>query len=386
MSLANILIVVSALIVFVLGAVILATNKKKAVNQLLAAFEFSAVLWLITNLLTNISQDNVSALFYARTTLVGGVLMPFFILLFASAYAEKHLSKFLKIAITIPAILLLLSVPTEWNVISVSPKGADLKTGPVYILLVAYIFIYVAATLRLLWKKYRQSRNQEQRSQLLYMFSGAILMVVPAVVLSAILPVMGYSSTADYGPLSVVILAFFTSTAIVKHQFLNVRIIVARSLAYILSILAIVAFFALLSFGLASYVFNVDLISSEVIFFALFSAITALAFQPVKKFFDKFSNRIFYRDAYDAQELLNRVNSALVSTTDLYKLLEQAAKEVKTNIKASFCNFYIDNRAVIDFHVVGTDTPMFAKDDWKLLLKEINESKEKLFAESIELE
>jgi len=114
---------------------------------------------------------------------------------------------------------------------------------------------------------------------------------------------------------------------------------------------------------------------------AIFSAITALAFQPLKRFFDKITNNIFYKDSYDAQDVLNKVNSSLVGEADLYKLLSNTADKVQKNLKVSFCNFYIDEEAALDFHVAGTDAKVFGNENWSKIVKKITDSKVKIISE-----
>jgi K+-sensing histidine kinase KdpD len=168
---------------------------------------------------------------------------------------------------------------------------------------------------------------------------------------------------------------------VINKGLFNFRLFAARAIAYLATVSIILVVYIAITTFITRTLTSITISNGTLALFAVFSAIAALSFHPVKRYFDKFSNRIFYRDAYDAQELLNKVNSSLVSSTDLHKLLEQTSEEVKTNIKASFCTFYIDNKAVIDFHAVGTHTPQFDEEKWELLLKALNNSKAKIFSE-----
>ena len=127
--------------------------------------------------------------------------------------------------------------------------------------------------------------------------------------------------------------------AIVKHRLFDIRLVVARSLAYILSVVVVVILYSLLAFGIARAIFGIELTVAQDIYFALFSAVIALAFQPVKRFFDKFTNKYFYRDSYDGQELLNELNSSLVNNSSIEPLLDTAAAIVESKLRPEFCTF-----------------------------------------------
>jgi len=164
-----------------------------------------------------------------------------------------------------------------------------------------------------------------------------------------------------------VIIVIGVAYTIVKHKLFDIRLVVARGLAYGLSIVFVVLIYSLLAFTVASKVFNVNISLKQELFFALFSAISALAFQPIKKFFDRVTNKIFYQDAYDSQDIINEINSTLVSTANLENLLQKSAQILKEKLKTSFVNFYLASNESIEFHLGGSDTKIFANKDWPAL-------------------
>ena len=67
----------------------------------------------------------------------------------------------------------------------------------------------------------------------------------------------------------------------------------------------------------------------------------AFIFQPIKRFFDKTTDRIFFRDRYDPEDFYARLNEMLCSTTDLRNLLRRASSEVASTLKAEKALFYV---------------------------------------------
>ncbi|GAC1388100.1 MAG: hypothetical protein NVS1B7_7600 [Candidatus Saccharimonadales bacterium] len=89
-----------------------------------------------------------------------------------------------------------------------------------------------------------------------------------------------------------------------------------------------------------------------------------LSYLPLKRLFDKLTNRIFYRDAYDTQLFLDDFNQVIVSTLDLEELLKASATVIGNTLKASFCFFGIKEMNGKPERIIGTvDPKIFSEDD-----------------------
>lgn len=365
MFLANILILITAALLLFLGLIIIVADFSKILNKTLAMFQFGAFIWLITNLATNISHSNETALFFARLALIGAVVMLVSILFFALEMSGTKLTKFRAICLLVVPAILLVSVPTGYNINSIETAGENLKTGPIYILLIAFVIAYSVLTVYLFWRTYyRADKNSAKKTQLRYIIVGAIFTFVPAVVLSAIMPVLGFPGAAFYGPISIIALSISTTIVIVRHRFLNIRLLAARSIAYLLAIIVIVAVYALGASMLAGSIPALAITYGQAIFFAIFSVITALLYQPIKHFFDKLTSKIFYQDAYVSQDVINQINSTLVNVIRLEELLGATAKTIQEEIKLTYVNFYLAQKASIESHLAGSNTKIFASEQW----------------------
>src|SRR5690606_24458674 len=88
-------------------------------------------------------------------------------------------------------------------------------------------------------------------------------------------------------------------------------------------------------------------------YFTVAAVLLAFAFQPLKKFFDKWTNRFFYQDAYDGQALIDELNQTLVSTIELDKMLRSSAETLERNIKPEFCVFGLQETAYEGQRIIG---------------------------------
>ncbi len=243
-------------------------------------------------------------------------------------------------------IIILATTPTKLNIISVEAYGVNTVTGAVYLLVIVEYGLYFFLGLRKLINSYKSKRTGlNVKTQIRYIFAGVILTLVPAVLTNAILPTLGYGNSVFYGPNSVIFLAVFMSVAIVKHRLLDIRLVVARVLAYVFVISSLIVVYAFIIIVIAGNISGgvVAQFVRQVLPFAA-AMLLAVAYAPLKKFFDKQTNRVFYQDAYNTQSLLDELNSVLVSNVELRKLLEKSAKAISSNLKSSYIHFYIQGR------------------------------------------
>ena len=154
----------------------------------------------------------------------------------------------------------------------------------------------------------------------------------------------------------------FTSIAIVRHRLLDIRLLVARSLAYLLLFTSIIGLYSLVVFVAATKIFGNNEFSERIVpigaaFFLVFTI------QPLRKFFDRVTNKFFYRDAYDSQIFLDNFNKLLVTTYELTPLLQRSAQIIEQNLKPTYTAFSIMKTETTPHRIVGTENhPSFGED------------------------
>lgn len=340
----NILLSFTTLIAFLLSMLIIVSNPRKRTNQALFAMTATIFVWLLANLLTNLSPTPEMALFFARSTLIGGALIPYTFLIFCEVYLGDNLTKSHLIKWGILPMVIILTTPTSLNIVSIDVYGANTITGNIYLLLIIELLVYFSIGLWKLFKKYtsKQTRSLE-RSQLRYILAGAVTAIVPIFIINAAVPVLYPDSTAIfYGPNAIIFLALFTSLAIIKHRFLDIRLIVARSLGYVLLLSSLVATYSILVIVFTEKIplpDSLEFVTKAIPFIA--AIIVALSFGPLKKFFDRLTNKYFYQDAYEPQNLLNDLNQILVSSIDVDVIIRETSLIIERYLKPSYVNFYI---------------------------------------------
>lgn len=340
---ANILLGFNILLAVLMSGLIIMSNPKKRTNRTLVLFIATILMWTISNLLTNLFADVEKSLFFARTTLIGASLIPYTFYIFAKSFLNEKVSTRHLILTAIIPLAILATFPTELNVKSVEAYGSNSVPGIIYYVLMLEFLTYIGFSLRKMYRRSKSSTSTSiQKGQIQYIFAGIVISVLPAVVANGLLPLFGYNWGVYFGPSAFSFLVVFTSLAIVKHGLLDIRLIVARSLGYVFTLTTLVGLYVLAIFGLSSSILGTgNLTGAQQGLYIVATLIFGFSLTPLKHFFDRLTNRLFYRDAYDAPQLLDKLNKVLVGNVDLDLLLKQTADLIATTLKAEYVAFII---------------------------------------------
>lgn len=218
------------------------------------------------------------------------------------------------------------------------------------------IYLTVSTLMRFVRKSTGSRRAQ---AQLLLIGMTPIFLFSPFT--SFVMPVLLHNSSLIF--LSPIYGAFFVSMvgyAIVRHRMFDIGLVVARSVGYVLALFTLSALYiggVYLVLGTMMPNDSGQIAESVVNILILFIAI--LSFNYVRQKFDKLTNRLFYRDAYEPQQLLDRLNKVLVGTIELDKLLRKSAEVIGGSIKSEFCVFVLAEQGVKSSKAIGVSYKNF---------------------------
>lgn len=247
-----------------------------------------------------------------------------------------------------------------------------IKYGNFFALYGVIIAVLVAIGLGSLIIALHSTKSRALHAQISAMLWGIGVSALVLLIPNLIIPLFTTQNKINHiaGNISYAGVVFFigiTSYAIIKHRLFDLRLIIARSIAYAMT-LGMVAVF----YGFASYyvttLFAQEHSRATVTLLNVLLIIAAVTIYPqLKNLFNKLTNRFFYRDAYDPQSFLGQLNQALVSNIDLEKLLDKCASIIATNLKASYCVFGIKETGYKEIRVIGTAKKDYHKDDIELV-------------------
>lgn len=336
-----VLLVVVCLADLLLGAFVLANNPKLKLNRALSALCFTLIIWNLVSFLedTGVSHTVLKMLAALDFSFASLMMMLFFIFCY-QLYGRKI--RYLPAAIVIIAAASVLMSLTGHTV------GITLQDGHVhfvpkfgYDLVILLAIAALVGGLSLLISRYRRSSGRNQ-AQIKYIFSGmsltAFLIVLTNVILPNDRPVS--PQITRLGIYSTVFFVGASAYTIIRHRFLDIRLVVARTVAYVLLLATLAAIFAGSVLGLSALFFKDNSVDNGVkAAYISLAVLMAFLFQSLKRAFDRLSNSLFYRDAYDPQQLIDNLNGALVRSIDIEELLDKSARIISSTLKVEFCVF-----------------------------------------------
>ncbi len=345
-----------ALSSFIVGLTVLLKSPKTKVNRLFFGFTLVASFWsLLYSLIDQAKTPESASLINSISHLCAG-LMVFLVYKFTSRISGiKKATSIEKIFSLCGFIVILLSAS---NLIAGTVMIVDGKQqflyGPLYFVFVIYIFIsllFIVRNLKISKNELSQTRQQKHTIR-----NGLIISMTLGLTLGAILPAVFSGDTIldDFAPMALLYFIVVTAYTIVRHRLFDVKAIVARSVIYVISLASIVTAYVLFAFVIQRFLLSESSINiAQLIANAALAFILVVTYPYVKQRFDKITNRLFFRDAYDPQALIDKLNQTLVTNVQLESLLTKSALVLQENIKNDFCTFYIRETSYFPSRIIG---------------------------------
>ena len=222
-------------------------------------------------------------------------------------------------------------------------------------------------------EKYLKAKGIE-KVQIKYLLLGIILTFSLVAVCSFILVVVFNISTfVILGPVFSLILVASLAYAIVKHRFLDIRMVVARSVGYALLILVLALFYSVSFFLIGQLFLPVESTFAELTISTLLALVMAITFQPLRIYIQKVTNNIFYQDNYDPSQLLGKLGRIMATTILLEELTSEIIKELIGNLRITKSAFLLLKQGKLDWKKSeGFSDGVFSEKKLHVLVAEVD--------------
>lgn len=376
-------------VTILLPGVLVVVNKRSEYREwLFLALSVSLSLWVFTNFL--VDYDDNRALLWTRSTFFAVVWACYFFFEFTHHFPENiSVSKIWRRLVLAGSVILSIVIYTPFFITSVRNNGGvvDFTPGVAYPLFLAYypavlisaFFILVRGLLR------AHGVSRERAKTVLFALIG---MTAITSTTNLVLPeLFSITALAPYGGYATIIFTVGVAYAMLRHHLFDVRAAAARATAYILSVGVIIGSYSIFTLALTEYVIPESSPESwQRFIYVIFIALVAILYQPVKGFFDKVTNKVFFRDAYDPQVVLDKLSDQLVGTINLEQLMGSSSELVVSAFKSSYCMILLINPDGGEPRIFGNNkklTPQSAlqvmrtlqnHSEWPVVVDELEES------------
>jgi two-component system, NtrC family, sensor kinase len=196
-----------------------------------------------------------------------------------------------------------------------------------------YLALFFVAAAGVLWYSYRRASTPILRQQLKWVTRGTILAITPFTLFYVIPYLSGALPTTamKVSVLSLGLLPLTFGYAIFRYRLMDVDLIFKRGMVYTLAAAAIAgAYFAVVA-GVADLV-HTRLPSSGPAGLIIAIVVTALLFDPLRKWIQERVDQFFYRTRYDYRKTLIEFGRELSAETDLDKMLSSVVDRLSRTL------------------------------------------------------
>jgi len=351
-------IVIVALIFFVLYS-----KYQQKLNLYFAYFLIILAIWTLLSYASNLlflSYD--SLLLINRALLSFSSLLLLFLLLFCAELIEVRRKKILyRVILPIGVVGAILAyTPFVAKDIDIQRSVVGIHFGVLSIIYLCALTVMAGFVLWFLFSAVKKS-DRVKKQQALIMLGSLCVSLFFIFVTNVILPFwQGDFTLSQFGPLFVILVLSATGYAIIRHRLFDIKSFAARTLAYVLSISTLIFLYAVIVIGLIDNLAGQQEIDSTLkVLYTITAVLLALTFHPIKQFFDKITDNIFFRDDYKREIVLDKIGEIISRESRIDPLTQKSIAILKGAFHAQFvCLAIFDDEKLLHYF----SSPLKSKD------------------------
>lgn len=330
----------TAFLNILIATYVLSTNRHGIVQQAFFLFVGGTALWISSIALLFSTQNFV----FNQWVFYGGALMFWGLTYFARVFphGKKPSRRFYWLAMPAVSIVPLAAFDLfVTDMIAHADGTLEPVIGPAMPIFTGIIIGYFAVSLRFFIRNARQANDSRARTQFGYLLVGIVVLVVSTILFDAVLPALGINTLNTFGPLASVVFVSLTAYAIVRHQLMDIRVVIQRGVIYSTLLVLIIGFY--LGTVLAIGYFFHQITNSTVLLAAGLTMIVGISTVPtIERRFRKATDRIFFKDRYDYSAALRELSEVLHRGIELDQIVQQLADKLERILRSSGVRIQLD--------------------------------------------
>lgn len=317
----NLSLLIGSIVALASGLIVYFRNRKKLLNKTWLTVTISSFFWsigyfgMITTEVKNIAWYS-NWILHAAAIIIPISYLWFILVLTANLQKFK---KFLFSSIGIGFIFFIFN-PTRIFVQDVKPKyifDFVCDAGPMYIFFTIYFFVLVLFSLCVLYKKIQN-------------VTGITYQQLKLVFISSVFGFVGGGSVflltfnINIPPYPIILFSLYPiviAYAIIKYRFMDVKMVIFRSILFAISILSIVSIYTILSSILGVYFETLTGGESSLFIGFVISFMVTIGYLPLRNFVERFTNSFLFKKSYSQDQILSKISESTSSILNIHELL-----------------------------------------------------------------
>lgn len=307
-------------------------NRHHATNILLAVTAIVMSVWSVANYLSLAQPNPELTIKYIRIVMLFAALINYSVFLLLKTFPRNVLGVkrgwFIAMTIFTGVVCILALSPFLFTGVTIQGSSIQPIPGPAIPVFLLHTVGLLGAGFFSIIRKFRHAKRIE-KAQLRFLVYGLVATLSVIILSNFVGPVVFKSSAlVSLGPSYTLIFIGSISYAILRHRLLNIRAIVARSVTYILLLGALAGGYSLSLVAISQTLLRDAPAEARDFASILLSVVLVLTFQPIRRLFERITDRLLYRDRYDSQQVTGSVTKILASELILDRLLGSSLQEI----------------------------------------------------------
>lgn len=341
-----------------IGIFILFKNKKSLVNKTIFLVDFATFLWLYSYSIMYATSDYAKATGLMKLGFIGVIFIPVFFYHFVLAFLEikSKMSKvllYLFYGISTLSMVLLCTTNYIASGLYTYYWGYYPKGGKFFLAFLAYfltVFNFCIFYLFFYYKTRKSQISQRRLLQIKYLF---LAFFVTAFTITDWLPWIGIKCI-PLGYLFIFMYVSITAYAIVRHQLMDIEVIIKKTLVFAGLLASVFAILVLPTLLIQEYIFRSASIGGKLLGLALSGAIIIFSLRRIENFLINITDKYLFQKKYDYRELLRTFTSEVLTVVNLDKLVNLTVDKLTGVVKASASAVLLLNEEKQEFDVVAS--------------------------------
>jgi signal transduction histidine kinase len=336
---------VSAAVNLVIGLVVLLNKPQRRINRMAAFVLSTLVVWQFFAGLGHSVRDIKRAFLFANIAYSADAFMPAALLHFSLVLRNSErfrLSPLRLILLYLPSFIFVLLFNSGLMV-----TGRETHWwgyGGLYSKwFVLYAIWFCLMGMLILWNLFmavRESQDYNRKNQMQYFLVAISIPYVCGAVFDISYPAIAGYNIFPVAAEATVVMNIIFAVGIIRHQLLDINIVLNRAFVYTLLSGTIMIFYL-------GSVFLVDRISILILgrtgkwTGAVVTLFAASIFSPLKRRIQQYADRLFYKDIYDYQLIADDFSRSVTSVLSMDTLLRIIREKVRNNLRLKEVELFI---------------------------------------------
>lgn len=341
----TLILLLAALLSIVIGAMVVVGQPRRLVSWAFFVFTIVIAGWsgfvgIFLALHSEIQLRNTATIFYSAAALIAPMMLVILMLLTNVRGVAKYIWT-LSVAVVFVTIINLFPQLLIHNVIVGSPNIVDINMA-FYLVYTLYFVVYFMLAMLVAYLSMRRGQDGSwARIKVItyaYAISGTIGMAF-----NLFLPAIGNYGLIWAGPLCLFVFLPMVYMAIRRYGLFELRLGMVSAVSYAISLSVLVFLYFGLAYAALSLLqsgalsIGVDMPLMNIVI----ALLLALAFQPVKVFFDRVMLRTLVFEKYNFDSLVTDIGDIATSVDDVDHLLDSVSGVIKEALRSDSVQFLL---------------------------------------------